>query len=173
MGRLAIERAPEIYMVEMTQVKAPREPTLLTSESATHGGGEGIELLWSPDCQHLLVPVDPTNLSDEKGDYLAILDITTREVRRLYVPQPSGPIHLSPSGNRLVYTTERLNQPNVTWIIDLDWRAAQVTASHPLTGSTILQGPSIQPGMLLTSDATVKVLDLSALTIQPVDRCQD
>jgi hypothetical protein len=173
MGRLAIERTPEIYMLELTQFKAARKPTLLTSDGATHGGGEGIEPLWSPDCQHLLFPVDPTNPSDERGDYLAILDITTTEVRRLYVPQPSGPIHLSPSGNHLVYTTERLDQPNVTWIMDLDWRAAQVTASPLLTDSTILQGPLIQPGVLLTSDATVKVLDLSALTIQPVDRCQD
>ncbi len=177
LGQLAIERQPHptarhvpgIYLLDVTQES--QEATLLTSEIATKWGIAGSHVLWSSECRHILFPVDPTEPEEVVSDYLAIIDVETREVHRLRLPLPSGPLYLSASGQRLFYHSESLDRPTDTWVVDLDWDTGEVTTMHVLNHTLVLEGPGYRSNVLVSTAEGLKVLNLDDLTLHPVRVC--
>lgn len=177
LGQLAIERqshptavhASGLYLLDVTQES--QEATLLTSEIATRWGVAGSHILWSSECRHILLPVDPVEPEEALSDYLAIIDVKTREVHRLRLPLPSGPLYLSASGKRLFYNSEGLDRPTDTWVIDLDWDTGEVTTMHVLNHTLVLEGPGYRSNVLVSTAEGLKVLNLDDLTLHPVRVC--
>ncbi len=178
-GWLAIERQPGVtaahkpglYLLDVTQ--NTQETVLLTDEIATKWGIAGPHILWDSKCEHILFPINPTEPEQEVSDYLAMMNVETREIRRLRVQLPSGPLYLSTSGNRLFYNSEGLDRPTVTWIIDLDWSAGTATTAQTLPNTLVLEGANHNAKALLRTEEGVQMLNLDDLTLQPIQMCNN